>query len=701
MHPHNRQHRLYGATWLCIALLVVIFSLAGTTAAQPTGPGIVLPKKAKATLAAYKAAGWIPLQEPDSRFVPGTIFRVLPGQWPQWISSLESCGVPKAVLKPSRNNTGAFTFNGESVYAASAVLALPGVSPGAGFSSAHSALVQQSDAGASAIDIIKVGDWIRKNHAAFSDVCRSYLSKPNTYVAQESYRVGNGTYVLLDKKDAALSLQGLLMISASASVKKSSDTSLTLTTPVYTAVHGAVYANDLLELMTAPSRGVLNYADTDIDNALPDVQEETPTQPHEASHPTTPGGGQRERGATPPPGTPSGQPTRGISTATPTGSPDAQPGQGRYYALVIGINNYTQYPKLQTPHDDATALAAVLHEQYGFTVEKLMDATRDQILGTLDHYRGSLGEDDSLLVYFAGHGFNDTKINRAYWLPIDATPDTFSRWISGIDITDRDKAMPARHVLIIADSCYSGDLTRAVESVADRPTEHDVYLARMAQRESRQVMSSGGDEPVLDAGCGGEKHSIFACVLLDSLEHPDASRFTGQELFNSVQVRVVGRSPQTPYYKLIADSGHDGGDFIFSRNGAAPTRPPIAPDASLQRQLEQNKVEREAVQSALKKYQDAYDLKDMNGLRKIWPTMSKDQRKDAQATFNRTSAIQVEVVPSQIQIAGDSATVTGHQWVRYNYEGSLGPPLQNLVKIDLAKNDKGEWLLQSVSQEKP
>jgi hypothetical protein len=111
-------------------------------------------------------------------------------------------------------------------------------------------------------------------------------------------------------------------------------------------------------------------------------------------------------------------------------------------------------------------------------------------------------------------------------------------------------------------------------------------------------------------------------------------------------------------------------------------------------------MEREAVQGALKKYQDAYDLKDMSGLRKIWPTMSSDQRKSVQGTFSRTSAIQVEVVPSQIQIAGDTATVTGHQWIRYNYEGELGPPLQNDVQIDLAKNGKGEWLLTSVAAEK-
>src|ERR1700758_2414664 len=219
MRSANANRSPVRPRFACAAILVVLGLTVWMYAQPGNGPGMMLPKKAKATLAAYKSAGWIPLQEPDSRFVPGTIFRALPGQWPQWISSLESCGVPKVILKPTRNNSGAFQYTGESVYGASAVLVLPGVSPGAGFANAHTAVIQQSDAGASAIDIIKVGDWIRNNHSAFSDVCRSYLAKPNTYVAQESYRVGVGTYVLKDKKDVTLSLQGLLSISPSAGVK--------------------------------------------------------------------------------------------------------------------------------------------------------------------------------------------------------------------------------------------------------------------------------------------------------------------------------------------------------------------------------------------------------------------------------------------------------------------------------------------------
>jgi len=157
------------------------------------GPGMVPAEQAKTTVAAYKAGGWVPLQEPDSRFVPGTIFEAIPDQWPQWVSSLESCGVPKDVLNAVSNNSGSFKYSGDSSCGVKAVLTIKGVTAGPDFSAAQSATFVQSDAGASAIDIIKVGEWLSKNPSSFSTVCKSYLSKPNMFVAQESYRVGSGS----------------------------------------------------------------------------------------------------------------------------------------------------------------------------------------------------------------------------------------------------------------------------------------------------------------------------------------------------------------------------------------------------------------------------------------------------------------------------------------------------------------------------
>ena len=58
-----------------------------------------------------------------------------------------------------------------------------------------------------------------------------------------------------------------------------------------------------------------------------------------------------------------------------------------------------------------------------------------------------------MLVYYAGHGCNDKEADKVYWLPVDAQSDDTARWVSADDITTSIRVFPARHVLIVPDSC--------------------------------------------------------------------------------------------------------------------------------------------------------------------------------------------------------------------------------------------------------
>ena len=121
-----------------------------------------------------------------------------------------------------------------------------------------------------------------------------------------------------------------------------------------------------------------------------------------------------------------------IHAATP---PPTLQGDGRNFALVIGNNNYRDLPRLSTAVSDAEAIEQILNTQYGFQVEHLLDATREQILRALNTYRRTLPSDASLLIYYAGHGYNDRDVDKAYWLPIDAQADQNTNWISADDVT--------------------------------------------------------------------------------------------------------------------------------------------------------------------------------------------------------------------------------------------------------------------------
>jgi formylglycine-generating enzyme required for sulfatase activity/uncharacterized caspase-like protein len=256
----------------------------------------------------------------------------------------------------------------------------------------------------------------------------------------------------------------------------------------------------------------------------------------------------------------------------------AQSGLGAYHALIIANQQYEHLPSLETPLADAGAVADVLRDAYGFSVRVLQNATRAQIVDALAELRGRLRESDNLLIYYAGHGYLDREADRGYWMAADAVPGSPTNWVSNGDVTDVLRAMRAKHVLIVADSCYSGTLTRDIAIRAAEPSD----VSRLAQRRARTVLTSGGLEPVADRG--GSGHSVFARAFLDALrENTGATDATS--LFAGLRRQVLLRAEQTPQYADVRFAGHDGGDFVFARTdapvaAATPPAPPTRPAAA-------------------------------------------------------------------------------------------------------------------------
>ena len=234
---------------------------------------------------------------------------------------------------------------------------------------------------------------------------------------------------------------------------------------------------------------------------------------------------------------------------------------GSYHALVIGNNEYRNMPKLKTAVADAKAVSRVLEDRYGFSVTTLINATRYDVIGAMSDLRATLAYDTNLLIYYAGHGVVDPVTERGYWLPVEAEQSNPANWVSNDDITDMLKAIPARHILVIADSCYSGTLVRAAPIELETWEDRRDWLKRIVEKRSRTALASGGLEPVADAGSGG--HSVFAAALLSALEE-NSEIVEAQELFAPVRKSVFLNANQTPIYSDIRLAGHDGGDFIFS-----------------------------------------------------------------------------------------------------------------------------------------
>ncbi len=245
---------------------------------------------------------------------------------------------------------------------------------------------------------------------------------------------------------------------------------------------------------------------------------------------------------------------------------------GRYHALVIGNNSYDMqkgWEPLDTALNDASAVAEVLEKQYGFDVRLELNADRDTMLTALEEMRKKLTSKDNLLVYYAGHGLVDPENDQGYWVPVDGSADSAVRWISNASITDQIRAMTARNVMVIADSCYSGSLMRSgivtlrsglsAEKKALRLNEDVKVMTRVA-------LSSGGLQPVIDS-LDNSKHSVFAKALLNVLRDNDElldADSLATQVAHSVAIATQDNVQQVPRYAPLAAGGHQGGEFYFA-----------------------------------------------------------------------------------------------------------------------------------------
>jgi hypothetical protein len=245
---------------------------------------------------------------------------------------------------------------------------------------------------------------------------------------------------------------------------------------------------------------------------------------------------------------------------------------GKFHALVIGNNQYQHFPNLLSARFDAQETADLLHDKYGFQTTVLIDATRYDMLSALNKLREEMTEDDNLLVYYAGHGELDQVNLRGYWLPVDAEPNSTTNWISNIAITDILNAMSAKHILVVADSCYSGSLTRSSMARLDVGMSDEAktkWLKVMAKTRSRTVLTSGGLKPVLDQG--GGQHSVFSRYFIKTLKENDTI-LEAYKLFRGLAKEVQQTASkfgidQIPEYAPIKHGGHEAGEFFFIPQG--------------------------------------------------------------------------------------------------------------------------------------
>ena len=272
---------------------------------------------------------------------------------------------------------------------------------------------------------------------------------------------------------------------------------------------------------------------------------------------------------------------RPVSLQIPNGG-EVQLYQGSY-ALVIGISDYQDnaWVDLDSVGSDVEAVSETL-EEHGFTVQTLMNPTKDRLLDGISDFIDAHGyeQENRLLFYYAGHGHTQERNDRkfGYLVPVDAPnpfeneKEFFRKSLKMEQILSWAKQIESKHALFVFDSCFSGSV---LQSRAITVPEDISYLTA---KPVRQFISAGSANQTVPA------ESVFRPLFIRGINgKADLDKdgyVTGVELGMYLQKQVpYYQSGQTPQYGKIRDPYLDEGNFVFSTftldKGSDIKKPPV------------------------------------------------------------------------------------------------------------------------------
>jgi len=252
----------------------------------------------------------------------------------------------------------------------------------------------------------------------------------------------------------------------------------------------------------------------------------------------------------------------------------------RYVGAMIGIDKYIHWRKLENAVNDTEAITKILKDkwQFKFPFESLINekATKSAIMSLVDDkLRSHLYGNDNLLLFYAGHGHTridklfNKEIETGYIIPVEAEvkskgKENWSQYIDLDSFLQTIAKLPAKHILVILDSCFSGfALGKAM-----RTFRSQYFEDQLKDHISRKIITSARrNQLAVDAGITSD-HSLFAVTLMNALETDEADTdgnglITSSDLGNYLmnKVGMNSDSQQIPDYGSF--DLDDRGEMIF------------------------------------------------------------------------------------------------------------------------------------------
>jgi len=256
------------------------------------------------------------------------------------------------------------------------------------------------------------------------------------------------------------------------------------------------------------------------------------------------------------------EPARGLAAQTPAvvkTSPE------RRLALIFGNTKYQMKP-LVNPVNDAHTMEAVL-KVLGFSTEVVLDTTKAQMARRIVDFAARIGEGDTALLYYSGHGVQVSGEN--YLVPtdfhgadeIDLTSDSYPLR----DALRRLAGSAAAFKFVFLDACRDNPFPGVQGDWKSGTAQVD-----LASRGFYIAFAASSDQEASDGKPG--TNGVFTGLLAAELWATKPG-----EKIEDVMIRVIARIPkgQTPWvYQNLSRSWFPRGERVERGDGTPPPPPP-------------------------------------------------------------------------------------------------------------------------------
>lgn len=214
------------------------------------------------------------------------------------------------------------------------------------------------------------------------------------------------------------------------------------------------------------------------------------------------------------------------------------------YAVVIGIEKYSDLPEARFAENDAAAvrdhLAALGIPERNIVSLIGAKAGKAAFMKTFETWLPrNAGPDSTVWVYYSGHGAPDPRTGQAFLLPWDGDPQFLDD--TGYPLKRlyaKLQALPAKRVIVALDSCFSGAGGRSVLAKGTRPL---VSKLDMAFSGDKIVALTASASEQISGTLEEQGHGLFTYHFLVGLNGgaADASgRITLDALYGYLQPKV-------------------------------------------------------------------------------------------------------------------------------------------------------------------